>query len=492
LRFALVDFYASRKRPEDARRTLLDIVSLGKDAPAGLTARGQLAALSLAAGDPGQARATLADVLKVNPRDRAALVLRGRIRLADGDAAGAIIDLRAAAKDQPGSAEIAALLAQAHRACGQPQLAREVLADAARFKPEDPALHLLLAQDSMLTKDSAAALLEIDQAARLAPKDARPAAMRIDLARALGDSAAVEKAMLAFETQFPNNAAGFLELGRLYESQRRFDAARAQFDIAARLAPNSAETAAAVVGLLVGQRRYADAEARAKAIIAAQPKSAFGHELWAEVALAKGDLDGAEHAFRDVIALVPKAPGAYRNLAQLKLRRHDLAGALAVLDAGKQANPDDLSLDLARAQALAGAGQVDDGIAVYEALLKRAPNNDLAANNLADLLAQAKRDPASLNRALEVARHFEASPVPVYVDTLGMVHYRLGQFDQAARLFAHAVALAPNEPALQLHYGMALYKTGAQQRGRDLLRKAIDSRRPLPDLTEAKALVAQS
>jgi predicted Zn-dependent protease len=69
------------------------------------------------------------------------------MRLADGDATNAVIDLRAASKDQPGSAEVAGLLAQAHRKAGEPQLAREVLADAVKFKPDNADLRMLLAAD---------------------------------------------------------------------------------------------------------------------------------------------------------------------------------------------------------------------------------------------------------------------------------------------------------------------------------------------------------
>jgi predicted Zn-dependent protease len=77
------------------------------------------------------------------------------------------------------------------------------------------------------------------------------------------------------------------------------------------------------------------------------------------------------------------------------------------------------------------------------------------------------------------------------LDSLGWIHYQLGQYDKAVPLLERAVALAPATPLLNLHLGKALVKSGDVARGKSLIRKAIDSKSDLPRLEEARALLAQ-
>jgi uncharacterized protein HemY len=65
----------------------------------------QSARLQLAAGKIPQAEKLIADVLKLNPQDNDALLLRGKIELSRSDAKDAIIDFRSVLKAQPDSVQ---------------------------------------------------------------------------------------------------------------------------------------------------------------------------------------------------------------------------------------------------------------------------------------------------------------------------------------------------------------------------------------------------
>jgi len=105
---------------------------------------------------------------------------------------------------------------------------------------------------------------------------------------------------------------------------------------------------------------------------------------------------------------------------------------------------------------------------------------------------QTRRDKPSLDRALQLATRFSASTQPGYVDTLGLVQYRLGRYDQAASVLGRAATLAPDDVGVQLHYGMALVRNGDVQHGDAIVRKALASKTPLPDHDEAQALLTNS
>ncbi|MDL2337721.1 MAG: tetratricopeptide repeat protein [Pseudomonadota bacterium] len=491
LRFGLVNLYRASDRAADARRVLQEIIDLGKDAPSGLMARNQLAADRLANGKVAEARALVGEVLAVSPRDGAALVMRGRMLLDAGDARNAIIDLRSAAKDQPGSPEVVGLLAQAHRKADEPQLAREVLADAVKFKPDNAELRLLLAADMADAKDYKAAANEIDAAIKAAPLNLRAYDMKAQLALVQKDTASAEKTYAALKTQFPKDPAGSLKLGQLYSDQKKFDAALKEYDEAGRLVPGAPGPMLSAIGILLAQRRFDEAGTRIDALMKREPKNVLPYQLRGEVATARGDLPLAEQSYRKMIEFAPTVPAGYTSLARVKALRNNIGEAITVLEEGERALPDDVSLPAARAEWLARAGRHDDAIAVYESLVKRKPDEDAYANNLAYLLTESKGDKAHLERALSLTSRFKESSNAGYLDSLGWAHYKLGQYAEAVPVLERAVQRSPNAPLLQLHLGMALHKSGDVTRAQEFLKKAIASKVTLPNLDEARLLIAQ-
>ena len=492
LRFGLVKLYRASDRQADARRVLQEIIDISKDAPSGLVARNQLAADRLANGKVAEARTLIGEVLATSPRDGAALVMRGRMLLADGDARNAIIDLRSAAKDQPGSPEVVGLLAQAHRKADEPQLAREVLADAVKFKPDNAELRLLLAADMADAKEYAAAAAEIDSALKSAPANLRAYDMKAQLALVQKDNAGAEKTFAALKAQFPKDPSGPMKLGQLYAEEKKYDAALKEYETAARLVPGAPGPLLSSIGVLIAQRRFDEANARIDALMKREPRNVLPYQLRGEVATARGDLIQADQAYRKMIEFAPTAAVGYTSLARVKALRNDLPAALAVLEEGEKAAPTEISIPNARAEWLARAGRHDEAIALYETLMKRAPDEDAYANNLAYLLIEFKSDAASLERALTLTRRFKDSNNAGYLDSLGWAHYKLGQYTEAVPVLERAVARSPNAPLLQLHLGMALYKAGDVSKAQPYLKRAIDSKVALPNIAEAKQLVAQN
>ena len=491
LRFGLVAFYRATERPNEARRVLEEVAAKGKDTADAIRARDLLAADALGRGRTGDAKERVAEVLKSSPRDATALVLRARMLLADGDARAAILDLRAAGRDEPGSPEIAGLLAQAHRRAGEPQLAREVLADAVKFKPDRVELRLLLAADMADAKEWKAAGAETDAAMRLAPRDVRVHDMKAQLALAQNDTAGAAAVYAALKASAPADPAGWLRLGRLYSEQKKYDAALKEYDRAAGLAVGAPEPLLYAIGVLIAQKRYDEASRRADAWQQREPKNVLPLQLRGDVAMARGDFPQAAQSYQQLIASAPGVAAGYQSLARVSFAQNRPDDGLAVLEQGEKAVPGDASLATLRAESLVRAGRRDDAIAVYEAMLKRSPDNDAVTNNLAYLLSGNKADSASLQRALALLGRFKDSGNPAYLDSLGWAYYQLGRYDQAVPVLERAVARAPELPLLQLHLGLALYRQGDVARAEPMLKKAAANPATLPGVDEAKTLLAR-
>ncbi|MBC7941420.1 MAG: tetratricopeptide repeat protein, partial [Chitinophagaceae bacterium] len=104
---------------------------------------------------------------------------------------------------------------------------------------------------------------------------------------------------------------------------------------------------------------------------------------------------------------------------------------------------------------------------------------------------EVKGDKASTERALSLASRLALSRNPSHLDSLGWIHYQLGQYDKAVPLLERAVALSSASPLLQLHLGKALVKSGNETRGRELIKRAIASKAVLPRIEEARAMLGQ-
>lgn len=118
------------------------------------------------------------------------------------------------------------------------------------------------------------------------------------------------------------------------------------------------------------------------------------------------------------------------------------------------------------------------GIAEYESLLAKMPNNTSVLNNLAYMLAESDERVADALRYAE--KVIEARPNnPGFLDTYAYVLYKNGQFSQAAEYVAAALqqyeqsgVLPPAE--VYQHVGMIKEKLGAKEQAIDAYKQALE------------------
>jgi cellulose synthase operon protein C len=241
-----------------------------------------------------------------------------------------------------------------------------------------------------------------------------------------------------------------------------------------RAAPGSYGPVKALVEAYLVGGKPQEAEVLLKGQLSAQPSDANLQILMSAVRLALKDREGALQSIKAAIAIQPENPVGYRALAEFHLRERQTDPALQAIDAGLAKQPESSDLRGLRASVLELAGRVDEAIAEYERVIRMEPGSLVAANNLANLLADNREDKASLERASELAAVLRKSGIAQFKDTVGWLNVRKGDHQSGIPLLEEAAQALPANALIRYHLGVAYSKVGNPERAREQLKKATE------------------
>jgi Flp pilus assembly protein TadD len=196
-----------------------------------------------------------------------------------------------------------------------------------------------------------------------------------------------------------------------------------------------------------------------------------------------GQLLAAEKTPKERASLLFKLGEAYR-------RKGDLKEALRQFEAAAKANPDGVDALLEQALLLDGTGHQDEARVVYEHVLKLAPNDAVALNNLAYIKASEGLD---LDSALALAQKAAAAAKdsPEIQDTLGEAYLKKNQPDQAIEAFRAALQAQPNNGTFHYHLALALLPIGERDAAIQELKTALADQPHPQDEPEIRKLLAK-
>jgi len=487
LRFALAQFYEQGKDFPKAEAVYRQVIAAADLDGPGITARDRLAALRVQQNDAAGAEKLVAEVLAKVPRDDDALILRGNLALAQKDPKTAIADLRAVLRDQPNAVGVMRALARAHLANGEPALAEETMRRAVDSNPTDASARLDLAQLLIQLGKPEQAKPVVDALVNQQPNNMEALTAQFKIAAAMKDFVAAKAAASAIVAANPKLALGYYFQGGVAETEKHPDEAIRLYSAALEMQPGTTEPLQALSRVLASQNRAPEALKRLDETAAQFPQSAFAPNLKGEMLLSMKRVPEAVAAFKIAAERDPKYLPPYRNLAYVQLMNHDNDSAIATLrDAiAKVPAPEALEMELASLDE--HLGKPNDAIEVYEAALRRNPNSDVAANNLAMLFVNYKKDQASLDRAKQLAARFSASTNPDFLDTYGWVLYKRGDATAAVTVLQSALSKTPDSPVSLYHLGMAQALAGQPDAARDSLARSLKTGKDFNGSAEAKA-----
>jgi tetratricopeptide (TPR) repeat protein len=311
----------------------------------------------------------------------------------------------------------------------------------------------------------------------------------------------------------------------MFVQQKKYQEALAAYEEAFTREPDSVVALAEIVKTEIALGDKEGAEQRLKTVLADNPEHRLAHDLLGLVYMEQGKLAEAEQEFVRQIEINPKSSVVYRQLATIRNRQGDVKGAINALEQGLEALPGNAGLLVGLAGIYTNSGELDkaatvyeqaaaadpdnprfglglagvrerqerfeDAIAVYERVIEKEPENLVALNNLAVLLSEKREDEQSLQRAKGLALKLAGSDQPALLDTLGWIHYRAGEYDEAAEILSGVVEQEPNVPIFRYHLGMTYYRQGDMRAAVTVLEKAVADEHAYEGVEEARKVYAE-
>jgi len=499
--FLLARLYIKANRLDEADALLKQLVEEFERSSDKLDAQVELARITMLRGDEQGALDQLATILKADSKNQSALTLRAGIRLKQGKFDESIADARAILSDAPTSTAALTILAKAYTATNEHELAIGALRNLARAMPTNVEVQKQLA-GLLVMRAPDEALKALDAAIALRPDDAEMKALkaqiliytkRWDQGEVIGQDLAAKDETAALGHQILGEAALARQdfQAAIAELQTAIDRGRSFSIVGPKLMEAYRRSGESVTAARTGTEAQSPAEQLLFDRLQKDPKDADALALLSELRENKGDLNAAKDLLRQAIEAKPGERNPYLNLARIQKNEGKLKEAADTLQLASARFPDDSLVQESLAIGYELMQDYEAAKLAYENVLAKWPNDIVAANNLAMLIADIwPTDKVLLDRARVLVEEFRNSNNPTLTDTLGWVQVRLGNVDDAAIILKKAVTLQPDNQQVQYHYAMAMSLKGLNDLARTAMVKALAGDPDFRGIEAAKQLAA--
>ncbi|BBO92860.1 tetratricopeptide repeat protein [Desulfosarcina ovata] len=476
LKLALGELYIKTGNAQAAVDLLKS--DLEQNQTAGETERNQLrnalAKIYIAARDPATAKTYVEAVLANDPHNLQALASRGMALKATGNPQAAIVDFNQVLARQPDFLGGYIQLADAYVMRRQLQAARETLDKGLHLAPHNRELLMAAYRVNLKDKDYKQAETHLRTLVEESPDAVDAQAELGDFYLALNDESSARREYSEIVLKAPRSPIGYIKLARLYLRQGKKASAVAQLRKGYQQGGKNPLLAAELITALLTAEQYDDAMALCDARLNEKPDEALAHDLKGKVMTRMKKFKAAQKAFEKAVALEPKWPQAGNDLAALFILQDKRKEAIAQFRKALADNPKNPVAYLTLGKLYEDKREYEKAIEIYKKGVGQVPGFWTAANRLAFLIADRTTSMETLDEAQKIASAaFRMKPGEgMIVDTLGWIHYKKGETEQALALYEKLIAAAPEDPLINYHMGAVLEKDGDIESARKRLKTA--------------------
>ena len=482
--------YLMANRPVDAEREFQSVIADGD--PDGTVTR-ELVLFYLNQGKPEQGRGLLEKILKSSPNDPGALILRGRLELAENKLNEAVDDLQHALKSDPDLGPGYLFLSQALERQGNQQQAASALNEALRRDPKNAIVRFELAKQEMRGGQVDEAMADLEKVLSGPQVDVTPSLLYAHALVSKNQYAEADKRMAELIKQVNQPGAQSLiynswALIKLRENNPK--EARKYAAQALTLNPHLLQNLSVLANTYAAAKELPAGIQEVQRTIQKYPDWADAYEVSAGLSGQMKDYATAEQMLQKASQLSPSDIRFQRELAELYLieGKTDLARSLYEKLANN--NPNDV-FSLLRTAALYEPTDWPKAEKLYRHCLELEPNNALVKNNLAFGYLSHN---GNLDVALKLAQEAkEQVPTdPSVNDTIAWAYVQKGSYNSAVEYLKQSLQKNPTQPAYNYHIGYAYAKLGNNVEAKKALTEALKtpSFASTKDGSDAKQLLA--
>lgn len=449
---------ATLVRKKDYKGAMAAVDALEKKQPDKPIAANLRARLLMQQGDKAGAEKAFKRALEIQPTFFPAASALAQLALLDKrlDDAKAILDTFL--KNAPTNTQALIASAALKARSGAPR--EEILgmfAKAIQQAPSDAMPRLAQVNYQLNTQDVKGALGSAQQAVAALPDN--PALLDA-LGRAQAASGDTNQALASFgklAQMVPTSAAPHLRVADVQWAAKNADAAISALKRALSVDADNLQAQRSLVDAYLATDKTADALAMARQVRQQRPQQDVGFLLEGGIEASQRRWPQATAIYRDGLKAVPDSTElATRLHVALKADKQDAEATRFAADWQRQ-HPNDAAFrfylgDLALAQKDLPAAE-----AQYREVLKLQPENALALNNVAWLMATAKKPGAVAMAEKAVALLPDR---PVIMDTLALALSAEGQKGKAVDIMRQAVRLEEKNPQLRFNLAKLLVDAG--------------------------------
>ncbi len=474
---------------------------------------------NLRKGDIASAASTAEKLINLKPNDPVAQNLLAVVRVAQKQYVEAEKMYLGIIQKYPKFLEARHNLAQLYVLTNRASQAERVLRDSLGTQPRDVKALVALAKLAATNKDYDASAKWLEQAEQASPQDPTPGIQLVELyifqkqwdkangaasglasrfsdnipvlelqALALADSGSISQALASYQrlaARFPDSGSLFEHYALVQARNGDVAGARMSLEHASSVEPQSAPRyMTELVNLEYNKSGENAAIAAAQSFASQQPVlsallTAGVYFRSKKIDQAIAELTSSQKQLRD--------PRILTELAQLTWRTGKHSEAIAMLEDWLKDHRDASDVRLALAMIYQAGSNDKAAEAQYELILKAAPNNVVALNNLAVIYSSQKDA-----RALDLAQHaYRLAPRADVADTLGWIMVNNGNGKEALPYLREAGNGLPQNMVVQYHLAVGLSAAGDKKSALDVLERVINSKQTFDEKKDAQKLYSE-
>jgi len=477
----LAEFFSLRNRQEDARKVLIEAKS---KFPESTELAMKIAENLLANKEPQPAKQEIDRILKAEPYNPAGYVLLGEYQYSIGhfDEAAATLGKEPAISSP--FPQVHYLLGKMSVRDGKLDEARTHFEESTRLSDRYLAPKIALAELFIAKGQYSDARQQVEQTLKIDSRNRTARLINATLDSINKNYVTAEMGYSALVREFPDDPEIHRQIALSEMTRGRTNEAEKSFLRALEIYPQSEQLFRELIGFYAATKQTDRAMQKLNAVPDSQ-KTAFHYELIGTTAEQAGKVEDAEAAYEKALEKDPKRTGVQTRLFNLYLRDDRVQEAERTLDVLTENPLAAKNVVFAMKGSLQSSrGDTTGAEQSYKKALELDPQTDLAANNLAYLLADEGRE---LNTALEMAegvkrRHPED---PTVADTLGWIYFKLDLIPQAKSQAEFAVSKVPKNGEAQYHLGEIYRKNSEFAKAEGAFKKAVsDPKFKRKDLAE--------